>query len=126
MFFTERVKEEGLAVASRGGVIYARYSSDMQDTSDSIEVQLSECRKYALAHNITLVHEPFIDRAETGTSTENRKAYQELLQLAQSKAHGFDTILTFHTSRWGRGIESEIDEYLLEKNGIKIISVSQA
>ncbi len=125
IFFSEQIKAEQRLVTSRRAVIYARYSSDMQDTSDSIEVQISECKKYALAHEILLVHEPFVDRAETGTSTENRKAYQELLLLAQSKDRDFDTILTFHTSRWGRGIQSEIDEYLIEKNGIKIIAVSQ-
>lgn len=124
-FFAEQIREEQTSRAVHRGLIYARYSSDMQDTSDSIEVQISECKKYALAHEIVLVHEPFVDRAETGTSTENRKAYQELLLLAQSKDRDFDTILTFHTSRWGRGIQSEIDEYLIEKNGIKIIAVSQ-
>ncbi len=124
-FFAERIREEKTSTAVRRGVIYARYSSDMQDTSDSIEVQISECKKYALAHEILLVNEPYVDRAETGTSTENRKSYQELLLLAQSHDRNFDIILTFHTSRWGRGIQSEIDEYLIEKNGIKIIAVSQ-
>lgn len=124
-FFKNRVLEEEKAVQVKRAVIYARYSSDMQDTSDSIEVQLAECQKYALAHNILINREPFVDRAETGTSTENRKAYQQLLHLAQSHDRDFEIILTFHTSRWGRGIESEIDEYILEKNGVKIIAVSQ-
>ena len=51
-----------------------RYSSDMQNTSESIEVQIGECKKYALAHGIVINREPFVNRAETGTSTENRKA----------------------------------------------------
>jgi len=67
--------QEQMAKSRRRGVIYARYSTDIQDTSESIEVQVAECRKYALAHEILLCREPFIDRAETGTSTENRKAY---------------------------------------------------
>src|SRR5258708_5611800 len=126
ILFQDQIDAEQKGIGIRHGVIYARYSSDMQDTSDYIEVQISECKKYALANTIILVREPFIDRAETGTVTENRKRYQELLRVAQSKERDFDTILTFHTSRWGRGIESEIDEYLLEKNGIKIIAVSQS
>ena len=124
-FFKGRIEQEANNIKAKRGVIYARYSSDMQNTSDSIEVQVSECKKYAVAHDTILVREPFIDRAESGTSTENRKSYQHLLSLAQSRDRDFDIIFTFHTSRWGRGIESEIDEYLLEKNGIKIISVSQ-
>lgn len=125
MFFQNRQAEEAGPKAARQGVIYARYSSDMQDTSDSIEVQVSECQKYAVANSIAIVREPFVDKAETGTATENRKSYQRLLSLAQGRDRNFDVILTFHTSRWGRGIESEIDEYLLEKNGVKIIAVSQ-
>ena len=125
MFFKARLEEEAVKKAALRGVIYARYSSEMQDTSESIEVQLKECQKYALDQNVVLVREPFIDRAQTGTSTQNRKAYQGLLSLAQTPERDFDVILTFHTSRWGRGIESEIDEYLIEKCGVKIISVSQ-
>jgi hypothetical protein len=54
-----------------------------------------------------------------------RQGYQQLLLLARSADRDFDVILTFHTSRWGRGVESEIDEYALEKSGVKIIAVSQ-
>ena len=125
MFFKDRLNEETREKAAQRGVIYARYSSDMQETSESIEVQLKECQKYALDNDVVLVREPYIDRAQTGTSTQNRKAYQGLLALAQTPERDFDVILTFHTSRWGRGIESEIDEYLIEKCGVKIISVSQ-
>jgi DNA invertase Pin-like site-specific DNA recombinase len=126
LFFKDLARQANPAPAPKRGVIYARYSSEMQDTSDSIEVQIAECKKYAMANGILLVREPFIDKAETGTATENRKSYQGLLRIAQCSERDFDTVLTFHTSRWGRGIESEIDEYLLEKNGIKIIAVTQS
>ena len=124
-FFQAEVEREQAQQPAKRAVIYARYSSEMQDTSDSIEVQIAECKKYALSQDIVIVREPFVDRAETGTSTENRRAYQELLALAQGPECDFDIILTFHTSRWGRGIESEIDEHRLEKNGVKVIAVSQ-
>src|SRR5437016_4973187 len=106
-FLREWAAKEELTKRRRRCVIYARYSTDIQDTSESIEVQIAECRKYALAHDIILCREPFVDRAETGTSTENRKAYQQLLTFARSAERDFDVILTFHTSRWGRGVESE-------------------
>src|SRR5262245_37437851 len=125
LFFKELAGQNILATSRKRGVIYARYSSDMQDTSESIEVQISECKKYAVAHDILIQREPFVDRAKTGTSTENRKAYQQLFTLARSPARDFDVILTFHTSRWGRGVQSEIDEHLLERSGVKIIAVSQ-
>lgn len=125
VFFKEFIAQEQLPAGPQKGVIYARYSSVLQDSSESIEVQLRACLKYAHDNDILIVREPFIDRAETGTSTENRKAYQELLEHARQRFRDFDIVLTFHTSRWGRGFESEIDEYQLGKNGVKIIAVSQ-
>src|ERR1051326_20801 len=102
LFFKELASQGNLTTSRKRGVIYARYSSDMQNSSESIEVQISECKKYGLAHGILICRKPFVDRAETGTSTENRKAYQELFALARSSERDFDIILTFHTSRWGR------------------------
>jgi hypothetical protein len=125
IFFRQWIALEQRSTPLRRGVIYARYSTVAQDTSESIEVQISECRKYAAQHEIILAREPFVDRAETGTSTQNRRSYQELLALAKSSQRDFEVILTFHTSRWGRGVESEIDEYALGNHGIKIIAVSQ-
>jgi len=124
-FLKDWAAQEQLLRPIHRAAIYARYSTDLQDTSESIEVQIAECRKYALAHGIVLCREPFVDRAKSGAATENRKAYQRLLALAQSPERDFDLILTFHTSRWGRGVESEIDEYAIEKSGVKIIAVSQ-
>ena len=125
VFFRQWITQEEGATPLRRGVIYARYSTDAQDTSESIEVQISSCRKYAIEHGIVINREAFVDRAETGTSTQNRQAYQQLLTVAQSSECDFEVILTFHTSRWGRGMESEIDEYKLGNHGIKIIAVSQ-
>jgi DNA invertase Pin-like site-specific DNA recombinase len=124
-FFPDLIAREQQSSAVRRGVIYARYSTDMQDTSESIEVQITECQKYATDHDILITREPFVDRAESGGHTENRKAYQSLLALAHSSGRDFEVILTFHTSRWGRGIESEIDEHRLQTTGVKIIAVSQ-
>src|ERR1051326_1520496 len=105
LFFKELASQGNLTTSRKRGVIYARYSSDMQNTSESIEVQIAECKKYAVDQGIVITREPFVDRATTGTSTENRTAYQELLALAQNSDRDFDVILTFHTSRWGRGVQ---------------------
>src|ERR1051326_8154839 len=90
LFFRDLACQDNLAAARKRGVIYARYSSDMQNTSESIEVQIAECKKYAVAQGIVITREPFVDRAKTGTSTENRTAYQELLALAQNSDRDFD------------------------------------
>ena len=121
---TGEVTHDPLRMAKRC-VIYARYSSDQQDET-SIEVQIQECRKYAQSRGITVVHEPYVDAAQSGTATLQRSAYQRLLADAFSKTRDFDLIVVFHSSRWGRGMDSEIDEFLLEKRGVKIISTHTA
>ncbi|PYS50098.1 MAG: hypothetical protein DMG13_21690 [Acidobacteria bacterium] len=82
LFFKEMAHEDTFTASRKRGAIYARYSSDMQNTSESIEVQITECKKYAVIHGIVIGRSPFVDRPETGTSTENRKAYQEPFTLA--------------------------------------------
>lgn len=64
-------------------VIYARFSSHNQ-TEQSIEGQLKVCHEYAAAHNYTVVGE-YINRAQSGTSTDNRQRF--LKMIADSEKH---------------------------------------
>lgn len=106
------------------GVIYARYSSDQQDDT-SIGVQIEECQKYAQKQNIAIVREPYTDAAQSGTATQHRAAYQKLMVDAFAKTKDFEYVIVFHSSRWGRSMDSEVDEFLLEKHGVKVISATQ-
>ena len=58
-------------------VIYARYSSHQQ-TEQSIEGQLRDCRQYAADNGLRVVG-TYIDRAKTGTN-DNRAEFQRMLR----------------------------------------------
>jgi site-specific DNA recombinase len=52
-------------------VIYARYSSVMQDGS-SIDGQILACRKIAEQYGLKIIGVPFEDRAKSGQSEDGR------------------------------------------------------
>ena len=66
---------KGQGGESKRGVIYARYSSHAQKDA-SIEQQVEECLKFALAEGITIV-ETYADRAISG-KTDRRQCRQNL------------------------------------------------
>lgn len=103
--------------------IYDRYSSDLQDTSTGVNRQ-TRCREFALKNNMKVV-EIFYDEGKTGTSTENRKRYRELLAEALSPNRRFVGIIIFSSSRWGRAADSELDALMLECKGIRMVSATE-
>jgi len=60
-------------------VIYARVSSDSQDTDLSIWSQLTNLREYATRHGHDIIRE-FVDEAESGR-TACRPAFREMIAL---------------------------------------------
>ena len=103
-------------------VIYARYSSDRQ-TEQSIEGQLSVCNDYAKRNDIVITG-MYIDRALTGRS-DDRPEFQRMIE--DSKSHGFDIVLVYKFDRFSRDrYDSLYYERELKKNGVKIISATEA
>ena len=103
-------------------VIYARYSSDRQ-TEQSIEGQLSVCNDYAKRNDIVITG-MYIDRALTGRS-DDRPEFQRMIK--ESKSHGFDIVLVYKFDRFSRDrYDSLYYERELKKNGVKIISATEA
>ncbi len=99
-------------------VIYARYSSHNQ-TEQSIEGQLKVCYEYAKQNNLTVINE-YIDRAITGTS-DNREQFQKMIKDSEKKK--FQGVLLYQLDRFGRNdIEAAINENILNKNGVELIS----
>lgn len=105
-------------------VIYDRFSSDLQDTSSGT-LRQGRCREYAVKNNIRVL-DVYYDEAKSGTSTETRKRYRQLLADAFSQSRKFVGILVFSSSRWGRATDSEIDFLMLEVKGIRIVSATEA
>lgn len=80
--------------------LYARYSSENQRDSYSIEAQLKECYRLAQERGWLVVH-VYVDEAESAKST-NRPNFQELLRNA--KFGKFDVIVVHKLDRFTRSL----------------------
>lgn len=79
-------------------VIYARYSSDLQNDR-SIEDQVALCRKFAAAQGLA-VSEVYEDRALSGTSFDARLGLMRLIRDARAKA--FRVVIVESSDRLSR------------------------
>lgn len=101
------------------GVIYARYSEGPQQTDQSIEGQVDDCKAYAAAHEISIVH-IYADRHVSGKSTTGR---DEFLQMMDDAAAGkFDVLIVWKIDRFGRSREDIVlGKIKLKKAGVKLL-----
>jgi site-specific DNA recombinase len=105
-------------------VLYARVSSDSQDTDLSISAQLRALREYAAKQGHEIIRE-FVDEAESGR-TASRPAFREMIALAKTKAPPFEAILVWKLNRFARNrVDSITYKALLKSKGIKVISVNE-
>ena len=82
--------------------IYARYSSELQNSS-SIEQQIRACREYAAAQGWIVIEECiFFDEAKSGQSLAGRDGLDAMMTLVDGAEPPFDGILLADTSRFGR------------------------
>ncbi len=107
-------------------VIYDRHSSTDQDETTA-EHRQRACLEEGVRRELVPARpsDHYADYAETGRETLNRRRYQQLLADARSPECDFGVIVVFHSSRWGRGLESEFHQYQLEKVGFSFIWVTQ-
>ena len=104
--------------------IYARVSSEKQDTDLSISAQLRALRDYAARNGYHVVRE-FIDQAESGR-TAARPAFREMLALAKTKQPPFQAILVWKLNRFARSRADSITyKTLLRNKGIDVISINE-
>jgi DNA invertase Pin-like site-specific DNA recombinase len=103
------------------GVIYARYSSDNQ-TENSIEGQIRECKEYAKRKGITII-KSYIDRAMSA-KTDNRPEFQQMIK--DSAKHTFDVVIVWKLDRFSRNrYDSAHNKAILRKNNVKVISARE-
>ncbi len=81
------------------GVIYARYSAGPNQTDQSIEGQVADCRAYAEREGIRIV-EVYADHHISGKSLEGRDELKRLLYDAEH--HKFDCVIVWKIDRLGR------------------------
>ena len=105
----------------RNAVIYARYSSEMQN-EQSIEGQIYDCEAYAKRHGLVIVG-MYADRAVSG-KTENRPQF--LKMIADSDKKLFDCVLVYKLDRFGRNkYDAVVYKKKLKDNGVKVISATE-
>jgi site-specific DNA recombinase len=104
--------------------VYARVSSDRQDTDLSISAQLKALREYASRNGCIVVRE-FVDEAESGR-TADRPAFREMISMARRPSKPFELILVWKYSRFARSREDSIVyKTLLRKNGVQVVSITE-
>lgn len=109
---TKKIKHSDLAV------VYARYSDGPNQTEQSIEGQVRDCKKYASDHSLTIV-EYYIDRHISGKEDYNRAELQRLLH--DSSKGQFDNIIIWKIDRFGRNREElALNKSKIKKNGVKL------
>ena len=101
-------------------VQYVRMSTDMQKYST--ENQIAAIAVYAARHDIEIVR-TYLDAGKSGLTIKSRHGLQQLLKDVRSAHPGFDMILVYDVSRWGRfqdADESAHYEFTCHEAGISI------
>lgn len=106
----------------RQAVVYARYSPGGNQTYQSIEGQLTECRKFADANDLQIVA-TYEDEHLTGKN-DQRPEFQRMLK--DSARAPWDIVLVYAIDRFGRNsIEIAINKHRLQQNGKTVLSATQ-
>ena len=104
--------------------LYARVSSEAQDTDLSLSAQLRALRDYCIKNGHDIVYE-FVDEAESGR-TASRPEFKKMIALAKATPPSFEAILVWKLNRFARSrVDSITYKMLLQKKGIKVISINE-
>lgn len=105
-------------------LIYSRVSTDEQaEEGLSIDTQINRCRNWAGENDYNIVG-VYKDEGKSATNM-NRAGLQDLLVRAQEKGN-IDAILVLDTDRLARNTLDHLTiKSLLQKAGVKLISISQ-
>jgi DNA invertase Pin-like site-specific DNA recombinase len=105
---------------------YLRMSTDVQDLS--IAIQKQAIREFAESNGIDLV-ETYEDAGKSGLGIENRAEMRRLLKDVASDICGFEVILVYDVSRWGRFQDIDASayyEYHCRMHGVEVIYVRES
>lgn len=100
---------------------YVRMSTEHQRYS--IENQAAALADYALAHGMEIVR-TYADEGKSGLTLRGRPSLRQLLADVIAGKAGFEALLVFDVSRWGRfqdADESAYYEYMCRQAGVRVI-----
>ena len=112
--------QPGPGTPRRRAVAYVRMSTDLQQYSP--ENQKAVIERYAAEHDMEIVA-TYSDEARSGLRLENRPGMRQMLEDAKREDSGFDTILVYDVSRWGRfqnPDQSAAIEYACQKADVEV------
>lgn len=106
------------------GAIYARYSNGPNQTDQSIEGQVADCRAYAERNGIQIV-EIYADRHISGKSIVGRNDFQRMLHDAEQ--HRFECVIVWKIDRFGRDRQDiAISKMKLKKAGVRLMYAEES
>src|SRR5210317_1739551 len=103
---------------------YVRRSTDRQE--QSIDDQKKALKLYAAENGLQFL-KFYVDDAISGTSAIGRRAFQQMIEDAQSQIRPFDIIVVYDVKRFGRVDNDEAGYYrhILRANGVEVRYVSE-
>jgi DNA invertase Pin-like site-specific DNA recombinase len=104
---------------------YVRMSTDHQRYS--IENQIDALSAYARANDLEIV-KTYADAGRSGLTIRGRAGLQKLLADVQAGDPGFEALLVYDVSRWGRfqdADESAHYEFLCRSAGVRMVYVTE-
>ncbi len=105
-------------------VAYARYSSANQ-RGESIDAQLRAIETYAQKNHIKII-KVYLDREESGTTTENRDQFLEMIDDIQKGSIKPQLCLVHKYDRFARDdYDHVVNERRLNKKNVRLIAVDQ-
>src|ERR1700722_9327314 len=96
-----------MSAASRAAM-YVRMSTEHQQYST--ENQGDTIREYAAKRGIEIVR-TFTDSGKSGLKIDGRDALKQLIDIVLSGQAGFEAILAYDVSRWGRFQDADESAY---------------
>lgn len=106
------------------GVIYARYSEGPQQTDQSIEGQVADCRAFAEKNGIEII-EIYADRHISGRSVAGRTEFQRMLHDAE--LHRFECVLVWKIDRFGRDRQDiALSKLKLKQAGVRLMYAEES
>lgn len=107
--------------------IYARVSSDLQDTENSIGRQIAACRTWAKRNGHTVVDEHiYTDEGVSGATIAGRLALRHLREFVRDhRSPPFDAVLVDDSSRLDRGGKLGLLVEDFQARNIRVIAVDR-
>lgn len=104
-------------------VIYARFSSKMQNDGASIDLQLDACKDFAEKNGYTVVG-TYVDEAISGTKEDQRIQFMQMITDAET--HDFSTVLVYKYNRFARDMRLQLKyEDLLDQFDVSLIATTE-